>query len=304
MEDMNKDLQKALQLMEDIREMESIDTDAAYARFQRAVETRHTFRFKAWALRVAAILVLPLLVSTLYLGYKYIHFQQEMELFSEVVVSDGVIQSFELPDGSKVYLNSGSSLRYPVRFKEDSREVTLNGEGYFEVQADRQHPFYVHTPQGLSVMVHGTKFNLMAYEDASSIETVLEEGKVTEILPNRKSVPMEPGECVIYDKLTGKVSKGTVDMDEKLAWREGKLIFRDASIEEIFTRLARHFNVEVNLVNKQKKEYRFHATFRDETLDQILHYLSESANMKWTFEKSKQLEDGSFSKKKIDVTLY
>ena len=77
---------------------------------------------------------------------------------------------YELPDHSVVWLNAGSTLRYPTVFREENRNVTLKGEAYFEVQADHKRPFYVNTPSGLSVYVYGTKFNVAAYEDDSNIE--------------------------------------------------------------------------------------------------------------------------------------
>src|SRR5699024_8332285 len=108
------------------------------------------------------------------------------EKYAEIAATGAVIR-YELPDHSVVWLNSGSTLRYPTVFKKENRNVMLKGEAYFEVQADKERPFYVNTPAGLSVYVYGTKFNVNAYEDDNSIETVLEKGKVNVVSPDGKT---------------------------------------------------------------------------------------------------------------------
>ncbi len=134
----------------------------------------------------------------------------------------------------------GSTLRYPTTFKKDNRLVELKGEAYFEVQADKDRPFYVNTPNGLSVYVYGTKFNVAAYEDDNYIETVLEKGKVNVITPDQETIVLAPGEQLLYDKQSQKSKKNKVDVYGKIAWKDGKLIFRNASLEEILKRLERH----------------------------------------------------------------
>jgi transmembrane sensor len=95
-----------------------------------------------------------------------------------------------------------------------------------------------------------------------------------------------------------------VDVYGKIAWKDGKLVFRNTPLEEIFKRLERHFNVDIQYNNRCEKEYRYRATFRDETLSQILDYLAKSAKMKWKIEESQQQADDTFTKKKIIVDLY
>ena len=173
------------------------------------------------------------------------------------------------------------------------------------MQADHKRPFYVNTPSGLSVYVYGTKFNVAAYEDDSNIETVLEKGKVNVITPDRSTiVQLIPGEQLLYDKQSKKLIKNKVDVYEKIAWKEGKLIFRNASLDDIFKHLSRHFNVDIQFNNKSGKEYKYRATFRNETLPQILDYLAKSAALKWKTEEAVQQADDTFTKKKIIVDLY
>lgn len=306
MENMNPEslLRKAQALGDDIKEMESIDALAAYRRARLKIkDNRRKSIYNQW-MRYAAFLTLPLLLASLTLGYLYFHKPVVDDKYAEVTAAMGSIIRYELPDHSVVWLNAGSTLRYPTVFRKDNRNVELKGEAYFEVQADRERPFYVNTSAGLSVYVYGTKFNVSAYDDDNYIETVLERGKVNVISPDQETVVLAPGEQLLYDKQSCKLTKKEVDVYEKVAWKDGKLIFRNAALEEIFKRLERHFNVEIQLNNRHGKEYRYRATFRNETLPQILDYLKKSATLRWKEVDGVQLSDETFTKKKIIVDLY
>ena len=97
---------------------------------------------------------------------------------ASVTAPRGAVVRYELPDNSTVWLNSGSTLIYPTRFDRKTRRVQLDGEAYFEVQANPEKPFYVGASDGLSVKVYGTKFNVEAYSDDDIITTTLENGHV------------------------------------------------------------------------------------------------------------------------------
>lgn len=297
-------LRKAQALGKDIKEMESIDVEKAYRRVQRQIRNDRRRLVLDRLMRCAAFLTLPLLLASLALGYLYFRTPTVHEKYAEVAVAAGSVVRYELPDGSVAWLNAGSRLRYPTVFRSDNRNVELSGEAYFEVQADRERPFYVHTPDGPSVYVYGTKFNVAAYEGDDCVETVLEQGKVNVVIPNRETLSLLPGEQLLYTRATGEWSRSQVDVYEKVAWKDGKLIFRNATLEDIFKRLARHFNVEIVFNNHAQKEYRYRATFRDETLAQILDYLARSATLKWKIEEAAQQPDDTFTKKKITVDLY
>lgn len=298
-------LRKAHALGNDIKEMESIDVTRAYQRTQKILKANRKKQMYSQLMRYAAFLAVPLLLTSLVLGYLYFQKPELAEKYAEVTAATGSVIRYELPDHSVVWLNSGSTLRYPTVFRSDNRNVELNGEAYFEVEADNQRPFYVNTRHGLTVYVYGTRFNVTAYEDDSNIETVLEKGKVNVISPDRKTImQLAPGEQLLYNKQSQKLIKNKVDIYEKVAWKDGKLIFRNASLDDIFKRLSRHFNVDIQFNNKSGKEYKYRATFRNETLPQILDYLAKSAALKWNTEEAVQQADDTFTKKKIIVDLY
>ncbi|MBD3591759.1 FecR family protein [Bacteroides sp. GM023] len=306
MENMNPEslLRKAQALGDDIKEMESIDVMGAYRQTQAKIKTNKRKSMYNQLMRYAAFLTIPLLLTSLFFGYLYFGGTDEEEQYAEVTAATGSVIRYELPDHSVVWLNAGSTLRYPTVFRNNNRNVELKGEAYFEVQADKERPFYVNTLNGLKVYVYGTKFNVAAYDDDSYIETVLEKGKVNVITPNQETIVLAPGEQLLYDKQSQKSKKNTVDVYGKVAWKDGKLIFRNASLEEIFKRLERHFNVDIQFDNKAGKEYKYRATFRNETLSQILDYLAKSATLKWKIQESEQQTDGTLSKTKIIVDLY
>jgi len=225
--------------------------------------------------------------------------------YTNITATVGSVVRYELPDNSVVWLNSGSKLRCPNIFKGERREVDLQGEAFFEVQSDEKHPFYVNTPSGVQVYVYGTRFNVCAYDNEDYVETVLESGRVNIFIPKYEtSVALKPGEHLLYDKKALQFVKSEVDVSEKVAWKDGKLIFRNSSLEEVLKRLSRHFNVDIHFNNKSGKNYTFRATFRNESLFQILDYLSKSVSMKWNVEDPVQLSDGTFTKRKVIVDLY
>lgn len=297
-------LRKAEALGHDIKEMESIDAQEAYRRGMAKVRTQQRQQLRNHLMRYAAFLTLPLLLCSLVLSYLYFHNEEVMQ-YAEVRSAAGTVIRYELPDQSVVWLNAGTTLRYPVSFHKENRKVELDGEAFFEVKANSDRPFHVNTISGLSVYVYGTSFNVNAYQDENKIETVLEKGKVDVIVPTREAtVKLLPGERLLYNKQSGEIIHEEVNVYEKTAWKEGKLVFRNTELKEIFKTLSRRFNVDIEYVNHSGKPYRYRATFRDETLSQILDYLAKSAELKWHIEESVQQADGTFSKTKIVVNLY
>lgn len=297
-------LRKAQVLADDIRLVESVDTDRAFRSVQQKVQATCRRQHRELLMRYAAMLTLPLLLTSLVFGYLYFRQPETVVQYAEVTASAGSVIRYELPDRSVVWLNAGTTLRYPTTFQADRRDVELDGEAYFEVKADQEHPFYVRTADGPTVYVYGTKFNVSAYADDASVSTVLEQGKVNVLLSPQETAVMHPGEQLVYDKVDGRWSKNKVDVYEKVAWKDGKLVFRNASLEEIFKKLSRHFNVEIDFRNPAKKDLHYRATFRQETLPQILDYLSRSGNLKWSVEDAVQQADGTLSKKKYIVNTY
>lgn len=148
-----------------------------------------------------------------------------------------------LPDGTNVWLNSQSSLTYPVAFNGAERNVTLKGEAYFEVAKNKQHPFIVHT-NGLNVKVLGTHFNVSAYNDDNEVKTTLLEGSVN-LTKGNSSALLIPGQQGIASLQQDKIITKAVNVNQAIAWKMGYFIFRDEKIGDIMKQVARWYNVEV-----------------------------------------------------------
>jgi len=147
-----------------------------------------------------------------------------------------------LPDGTRVWLNAASSLRYPSRFSGTNRTVELTGEGYFEVAKNKQHPFVVKTEQQ-EVQVLGTHFNINSYTDESSTSTTLVEGSVRVTALNGENRLLKPGE---QSQLKGKVMEvAQVDPETVLSWKNGDFVFQGDDFKSIMRKISRWYDVEV-----------------------------------------------------------
>lgn len=297
-------LREAEALSRDIVRMELLDADAGYRRVRERIRARRRERLFRRVTRWAAVLALPLFAASMLFGYLYFRERNSGPLFAEVATSTGTVVRYELPDGSTVWLNAGSSLRYPVRFAGGRREVELRGEAYFEVETDRNAPFYVRTNAGMSVRVYGTSFNVNAYDDEPSIRTALVSGRVSVAGPDSRELHIEPGEEVSFDRTTGAMTASRVRVEDECAWRDGRLVFRNTPLDEVLHRLERRYNVDIEFRNHSDEVFRYRATFRDETLDQIFDYLSASADIRWRVVAPERRDGDSFTRRRILVEQF
>ena len=167
-----------------------------------------------------------------------------------------------------------------------------------------KHPFYVKTENGSKVFAYGTRFNVNSYTDEEYIETVLEKGKVNIISPDGNSfVSLLPGERGLINKTDCTMRVEQTGVYEKSAWREGKMVFRNEPLDDILKKLSRHYNVDIVFKNHTSKRYFYRATFKNESIFQILDYLKFSAPIEWGFVESVQNSDSTFTKRLIEVKL-
>ena len=176
---------------------------------------------------------------------------------AQVIIPYGKRSEIILADGTKIWLNAGSTLSYPVRFTGNSREVYLSGEAFFEVSTDRSKPFYVITGD-LRIKVTGTRFNVTSYNDDIVTQAVLVEGRI-EAAKNRlfgRSVELSPGERIVYDRKENKMKKDKVDTELYTSWVNGYLILENEPVEEIFKKLERYYDKKI-VVEGLSGQYRF-----------------------------------------------
>lgn len=183
-----------------------------------------------------------------------------------------------LPDGSKVWLNAKSELKYDSDFNVAEREVILQGEAFFDVERAEK-PFVVHV-NDLKVKVYGTKFNVSAYADEPVIETSLESGKVS--IQNQKSEEyfIKPGELAIYDKSTSQIETKKVDPIEYSGWRDNKIYLHNEPIEVLARKLERQYNVTVGFTPATiGREIHYTGVFGNESLEEILKAISTASDL-------------------------
>lgn len=193
-----------------------------------------------------------------------------------------------LDDGSEVWLNASSSVRFPSMFKGDKREVELKGEGYFEVAKNKEKPFYVKVGD-MSIKVLGTHFNVSAYSDDNSIKTTLLEGSVK--ITKGKSVGLlKPGEqgVLVKNKVGLEIKK--VDMEEVMAWKNGLFQFNGADINTIMNEISRWYDVDVMYAGQVPVRHFEGKISRDADLSQVLKIL-ELSNVKFKVEGKKIIVD-------------
>jgi len=206
----------------------------------------------------------------------------------------GTKSTIVLPDGSKIWLNADSKIKYPPAFAGRLREVYLSGEAFFDVAKDATKPFIIHLSKG-TVKVLGTSFNIRAYEDEKLIETSVSTGRVAFIPASTKTIHqpdtiyITPNNKVRYSLNDDQVKVEPTAAAEDKAWTEGKLIFKALTLEEIAIELERNFGKKVVFVEEEPKQYRLTGTFENNSLEDILFYLSKTKNFNYTITNSELL---------------
>jgi hypothetical protein len=193
-----------------------------------------------------------------------------------------------LADGSEVWLNASSSLRFPTSFKGNKREVELKGEGYFEVAKNKAKPFYV-SVDDMMIKVLGTHFNVNAYSDDNTIKTSLLEGSV-KITRGKAEGLLKPGEQGIVTKDKGKVEIKEVNVSEVMAWKNGLFQFDGADIVTIMNQISRWYDVDIVYSGKVPVRHFQGKISRDAALSQVLKIL-ELSNVKFKMEGKKIIVD-------------
>lgn len=301
------EFEKVWQKTEQLRSMEKYNAQQALeeVNVKMISDKRHSFMetFK----RIAAVLLLPLLLASIYL-YLYNPTETTTEpQWYTLSTGAGMRSQFELPDGTHVYLNSNTTLRFPIAFSENRRDVELNGEAYFDVAENKEKPFLVNTGK-IMIEVTGTEFKASNYAEEKLTEIVLVEGSVNLCQCNaegERSViqALKPGEMATLAEADNKLFVEEVDVEKYIAWKDGILMLEDDSMEEVVRRLSRWFNVDIKLTGKELDEGSYKMTFEDESLMQVLELLEMSERFNYKLKPRKRNSDGTFSKMEIEIIL-
>ncbi len=243
--------------------------------------------------------------------------------YNQIITAKGQKSQIILSDGTKVWLNSETVLKYPASFNENQREVFLEGEAFFEVKKkDKKNPFLVKTTD-IDIKVLGTSFNVMAYSDEATVETTVVEGSVSVVRkglkpsqdqivilkPNQKVTLLKKGSRVILSEVelekpmlvksaqtTPSISpiekeqiliSSKVDIELHTAWKEDRLIFRSETLENIAYKLERWYDVKIHIQDEELKNNRYTGEFaHKETLTQVLEILYLTTPITYTFKQN------------------
>jgi transmembrane sensor len=226
--------------------------------------------------RIAAILLLSLSISFYFM---FLSPQKEKKVEAEVIptlvknIAKGEKLSFTLPDGTRVWLNSGSTIAYPEKFGTDKRQVKMEGEAFFEIEKDSLRPFQI-VANGFVTTALGTSFNLKA-KVTSGLQVSLFTGKVkVEEGISKEEFLLEPGLEFLDDYKSGKRTVRKFNADNVLAWKEGKIIFQNAGLSEVVATLEDWYGVEIKLVNSEKVAWKFSGEYQNQILDNVLNSMA------------------------------
>ncbi|HBL78023.1 MAG: hypothetical protein A2W90_01040 [Bacteroidetes bacterium GWF2_42_66] len=236
--------------------------------------------------------------------------------YNEITVPTGSKSYVVLADSTKVWLNAGAKLRYPSNFRENYREVFLEGEAFFDVSKNKDMPFFVNMA-GMNIKVLGTQFNVKAYTDEKSIETTLVEGSIEVVglrsdKQDESNLQLKPGQKLILTKdksfqssamsqqnqaedastqkdLLIKIKNAEIitlhDTKPETAWTEDKLIFYKERFDNVKIKLERWYGVTIDIQDPEILDYRFTGTFDEETFEQALLALKKAARFDYQIKK-------------------
>lgn len=251
------------------------------ARISFCKNKKNTFPIlRSYLLRIAVSVLL--LLSTGYLGYIVRGHKEEKAVSCHYLLTGANGKGeFLLPDGSIVWLNTNSVLKYPETFAGGKRTIHLEGEALFEVKPDKRNPFYVET-DGMDVEVTGTRFLVNNYPKKKIVETVLVNGSLA---LRSNSFPeqwkMKPGELVTYNKQTKQTYSQQVDTDDYTNWILSKLVFDKTNLAQVIISLQKWFDVEIIASPELVRHTHMSFTVRHESLEEVLTYMSLTAPIEY-----------------------
>jgi len=206
--------------------------------------------------------------------------------FNTLKIPRGGEYQLSLSDGTKIWLNSESEIKYPIRFSNKKREVFLKGEAFFEVAENQDVPFIVNASD-ISVNVLGTSFNVRAYSDESQIRTTLVTGKVMfRDTETEKEIHLMPNEQAVTTSHETVVR--SVDVNQYIAWKDGRILFEENTVEEIFNDLSRWYDIDIEYTNQEIQDLRYSIDIeRYENLSEILEIFELTGKLRFKVEENK-----------------
>lgn len=237
--------------------------------------------------KLVAVLAIPVTLAIGWYIFQNSIFNQPVNQFCEITSPKGNISKCILPDSTEVWINTGSTITYNTNnFNKDNREVKLDGEAYFHVANNKQKPFTVGTKFG-NINVTGTEFNVKCYSESYQLETVLAEGSV-ELQINSNThqlIKLVHGERAVYKSRSNKINITKVDTEIYSSWRNGEIIFKDATLNDLINELERIYDIKFSLIDKDLGDFRFRGMFSyNNNLIDALEKIKKTAGLDYHIE--------------------
>lgn len=285
-----------------LQAMERADTTKALLLVKKRIRRKRFLQNFNWMHNVAALFIGILISSALYI----LSSDEQMPIeYVEMRTNPGVVTKVQLPDGSTVWLNSRSYLKYPQQFTEDSRFVTLEGEAYFSIQKNQDQKFIVKTPFDASVEVLGTEFNMEVSLEDREVSTALVSGSVSfsyETSGNKRiDMLMKPNEAVSYNANSKEIEKSRPYLPTLTAWKDGLVVLRNTSFKDALSILSKHFDVEFIVSNSKYYKYAFTGTFDNQRVDMVLEHFKYSSGIRYRDITKKTIDSTPPERKTIEL---
>lgn len=281
-------------------ELDRFDTDAAYRRFERSVEAERAADADTdidtdtdggvrprWRMRIASVAAAVAVVAVLAGGAFWMGRQNLKDQLAEMTVTapDGSNSEVVLPDGTHVWLNSGTTLSYSQGYGVDERDVRIKGEGYFEVKRNQELPFTV-SSEDMKVRVLGTKFNYSDYTGGDKATVTLAEGRVAMRgnRPEGGEYVLAPGQRAVLDKHTGRIVIENCKAADDIAWTSGTISFEGQTLYEIAATLSKIYDMDVRVATVRAGRKRFYGDFsrRGQSAADIVRDLCRTSDISYT----------------------
>ncbi|WP_437922165.1 FecR family protein [Sphingobacterium sp. LRF_L2] len=244
-----------------------------------AAEKKQTLmgRLKSnWPAYAAACLLLVTIATITTVKNNVTPYQKENAVIHALTAPMGSTKTLVMPDGSKIYLHPGATLRYPDNFAKNSRNVELVGEAYFEISADKNRPFIIESICGTEIKVVGTAFNVKAEPKEGTVEVAVNEGTVhfLHTANRQKFLALTVGQSAKYNHSTNHFEEYKADTTAVGKWREGELVFHAENIQNIAQELELWYDVKINIKNKAILNKRYSAKYKNPTLNELIENMA------------------------------
>lgn len=290
-------------------EIDAVDIDTAFFHVKsRLRQNNRIIVLKNQVIRFAAVLTLPLLIFTIWNLYNMQLSSKQTEsiiTWQEIESPAGMRSFLKLPDGTDMWLNAGSKVKYSIPFTRESRHLELTGEAYLQVAKNPNSPFIVEA-QNTMVQVLGTQFNVKAYPDENNVEIALKEGKVefyySKDTGKNLYTKLEVNDLVVLNKKNRTITRENGNIESYIAWHKNLLVFDDTPMIEVASKLEKWYGVRVVIADDEILKYKFTTTFANEPLFRVLELLELSSPIKTKYTPGKINKDTNRANQSI-VTI-